>query len=175
MPNWHVVLRGPTARLAHTAEDDTGGIWRGEIEVWRGAPSWEEHPEILHAILGVQTAGGYPHGRFILHTWTLDIPERYEGLWNCGDDRRYVVMRASGGFRNWTLVLKIPLRTPDFVLQALQAGFHASVPVPVVEVASPAPRPARQRARKVSPPKPPRQPAPPAQPLTRAARAAVNL
>lgn len=176
MPDWHVRLNGPTARLAHTAEDDSGGIWSGDIELWRGAAAWDDQPEILHAILGIQTGGGYPHGRFILHTWTLDIPDRYEGLWNCGDDRRYVVLRASGGHRNWTLILKLPVRTPDFVLQAIQQAFHASVPVPVVApVVQAKARAPRQRTRRAAAPPPPRRPTAPAQPLTRTARAALNL
>lgn len=127
MPFWHVHLSpgSPVAHLVHNQTDDDGGVWSGDIEIWRGAPAWTDHPELEHAVLGIMNLA--VHADFIRHRWTFDIPDRYNDKWNCGDDREWMVLKATGGPSCWTLVLRFPKRTPQFVWTAVAEGFHAQL------------------------------------------------
>lgn len=120
MPNWHAAIRGATLHLVHSQSDDEldrPGAW--EIVLWRGAPSWDSHPELEHAALGVMLPG--LHKSYIQHAWVFDIPDRYLGAKNTGNEREWMVLR--GG--SWTIVLRFPKYTPAAVFAAVAAGFHA--------------------------------------------------
>lgn len=122
MPNWHAAIRGATLHLVHSQSDeelDRPGAW--DIVLWRGAPSWDSHPELEHAALGVMLPG--LHKSYIQHAWVFDIPDRYLGAKNIGDDREWMVLR--GG--SWTIVLRFPKYTPAAVYAAVAAGFHAQL------------------------------------------------
>lgn len=134
MPHWHSRVDGQTLRLSHIQPDETGDVWAGEVLLWRGAPSWESHPELLAAASRVSDPA--VNRDLIRHAWTWDLPETWEGFWNCGDDRRYMTLSASGGSMNWRLVLRFPRYTPPHVFAAVAAGFAA------VLQGIPAPRPA---------------------------------
>lgn len=122
MPNWHAAIRGATLHLVHSQSDeelDRPGAW--DIVLWRGAPSWDSHPELEHAALGVMLPG--LHKSYIQHAWVFDIPDRYLGAKNTGDDREWMVLR--GG--SWTIVLRFPRFAPPAVFAAVAAGFHAQL------------------------------------------------
>jgi hypothetical protein len=123
--NWYVSSQGPVAVLAHAVADDEGPIWRGEVEIVRGAPSWDSHPELDHAIKGLMNASA--HRDFVRHAWTYDLPDHYASQSNMGENRRYLLLTASGGALNWSLVLRLPRDTPQFVYAAICRGFHASL------------------------------------------------
>lgn len=122
MPNWHATVRGNVLHLVHSTPDqelDRVGAW--EIVLWRGAPSWEADPELEHAALGVMLPS--LHKGYIRHAWVFDIPDRYQGVRNTGDDRQWMTLQ--GG--SWTIVLRFPPLTPAPVFAAVAAGFHAQL------------------------------------------------
>lgn len=130
MPHWHVSFPEDAPKLVHlvhTTEDEDGPVWSGTIEIWRGAPSWRDKPELEHAMLGVINPA--IHRDFIRHQWEFDLPDRYADRWNCGEMREFATLTATGGFFNWQLVLRFPagFRTPDFVFRAIVAGFGATI------------------------------------------------
>jgi hypothetical protein len=121
---WSVYFPGGNrVDLQHTS-DETGGLWGGPVEIWRGAPSATDHPEIEHAFLRLRNLA--LHKDFIRHSWSWEIPDYYQDLKNFGDDRRYMVLSATGGMLNWTLVLRFPPRTPQFIFAAVAAAFNAT-------------------------------------------------
>lgn len=125
MPHWHSRVDGQTLRLSHIQPDETGDVWAGEVLLFRGAPSWESHPELLAAASRVSDPA--VNRDLIRHAWAWDLPETWEGFWNCGDDRRYMTLSASGGSMNWRLVLCFPRHTPPHVFAAVAAGFAAEL------------------------------------------------
>ncbi len=127
---WHVSFPAESPKLVHLLhdrEDEDGPAWSGTIEIWRGAPSWRDKPELEHAMLGV--INPVIHRDFIRHRWEFDLPDRYADRWNCGEQREFAVLTATGGDFNWQLVLRFPagFRTPDFVFKAIVAGFGATI------------------------------------------------
>lgn len=125
MPHWTVTLLGNRVHLAHWNADEEGPIWSGEVEIVRGAPAADSHPELLHAFLGIDNEA--IHAGFIRHRWTISIPDTLAGRSNLGDGRRqFVILQARGAEINWRLELKLPLFTPLFVYRALARGFHAT-------------------------------------------------
>lgn len=122
--SWHVYLEGAAVRLVHAAGDDEGPLWSGLVEIWRGAPGADSHPEIEHAFRAIEIRE--PHQDFIRHRWTWDIPDYYADAPNFGEHRRYLILQANGGALNWTLVLRLPPRAPRFVWTAICRGFNAS-------------------------------------------------
>jgi hypothetical protein len=125
MPHWHATTSGRNLHLVHTQPDEAGDVWSGVIEIWKGAPSWDSHPELQHAALGV--ADPLPHAEFIRHTWTYDLPDRWEGAWNCGDTREWMTLHGEGHLYGWDLVLRFPRLTPAFVFAAIARGFGAEL------------------------------------------------
>jgi hypothetical protein len=124
---WRVYLEGEqgrkSVRLFHDAGDD-GPLWSGLVEIWRGAPGADSHPEIEHAFRAIELPE--PHQDFIRHRWTWDIPDLWADAPNFGENRRYLVLYATGGVLNWTLVLRLPPDTPRFVWTAICRGFNAT-------------------------------------------------
>lgn len=122
MPNWHATVRGNVLHLVHSTPDeelDRVGSW--EIVLWRGAPSWDADPELEHAALGVMLPS--LHKSYIRHAWVFDIPDRYQGARNTGNDRQWMTLQ--GG--SWQIVLRFPPLTPPAVYAAVAAGFHAQL------------------------------------------------
>jgi hypothetical protein len=177
MPNWHVAVRGNVLHLVHSQADDEldrPGAW--DIVLWRGASSWDSHPELEHAALGVMLPA--LHKSYVRHAWVFDIPDWYLGKKNTGDEREWMVLR--GG--SWTIVLRFPRFAPAAVFAAVAAGFHAQLGVtPISPVLAAAISTAKTEGEKVflshlddgaGGVKPP--PAPfKTRPLTNAARAAL--
>lgn len=123
--SWFVSFPGGNAvTLKHVPDEQNREAWGGPIEVWRGTPSAADHPEIQHAFLRLQNLA--LHKDFIRHRWTWEIPDHWQDALNVGDARRYMVLRASGGAMNWTLVLRLPPRAPQFVYAAIAAAFNAT-------------------------------------------------
>lgn len=124
MPHWHVTLHGPVLHLVHSQPDeelDRVGSW--DITLWRGAPSWDSHPELEHAALGIPLPA--LHASFIRHPWRFDIPDTYVGRKNTGELREFMVL--TGG--SWTLVLQFPRQAPAEVFAAVARGFHATLDI----------------------------------------------
>lgn len=95
------------------------------MEIWRGAPAADSHPELEHAFLALDNPA--IHQAFIRHRWTWEVPDYYDGLANLGEDsRRYMILQANGAEINWTLVLRFQLRTPAFVWKAIASAFNAT-------------------------------------------------
>jgi hypothetical protein len=121
--SWRVYLEGTAVRLVHAAGDDEGPLWSGLVEIWRGAPGADSHPEIEHAFRAIEIRE--PHQDFIRHRWTWEIPDYWENAPNFGEHRRYLILQAAGGSLNWTLVLRLSPHAPRFVWTAICAGFNA--------------------------------------------------
>lgn len=124
MSNWRVRIDGRFVQLLHPA-DDEGELWSGAVEIVRGAPAADSHPELEHAFLAMDLPA--PHQAFIRHAWTYEIPETYRDLSNLGEQRRYLILRASGREVNWTLDLQLPHATPRFVYKAICRAFNATL------------------------------------------------
>lgn len=124
--SWHVTLRGNVAYLSHGIADDDGPVWAGEVELWRGAPSFDSHPEIEHALRAIMSP--IHRDEFVRHTWVYDIPDHWGGAVNAGPNhRRYLLLTASGGLINWSLTLRLPVGAPKFVWKAIAYGFKATL------------------------------------------------
>lgn len=109
-------------------------MWSGTVELFRGAPAWDYHPEIHHALKALQLPEAHhPH----LAPWKWQIPDYWQGFANVGDSRRYLLL--TGGRLNWTLVLKFSPGTPGHVYRALARAFNATQEVPH-EASRPLPR-----------------------------------
>lgn len=122
--NWHVTIRGNVVLLSHGLADEDGPVWAGEVELWRGAPAFDDHPELEHAVRAIMNP--IHRDEFVRHKWTYDIPDHWAGASNFGPNhRRYLLLTASGGLINWKLTLKLPTGTPQFVWKALAYGFKA--------------------------------------------------
>lgn len=122
---WFVAFPGGNrVDLKHLPDEESDELWGGPVEIWRGAPSATDHPEIQHAFMRLQNLA--LHRDFIRHRWTWEIPDRWQDAANFGDFRRYMVLTATGGTTNWTLVLRLPPRAPQFVYAALAAAFNAT-------------------------------------------------
>jgi hypothetical protein len=122
--NWTVTLRGKTAHLSHGIADEDGPIWVGEVELWRGAPDFEDHPEIRHALLSIMNT--LVHQEFVRVPWTYDIPDVYAGAENFGSNRRRYLL-LFGGSLSWSLELRLPVGAPQFVWKAICHGFKATL------------------------------------------------
>lgn len=158
MPNWRVRFEGRIVHLLHVA-DGNGPLWSGPVEIVRGAPSAESHPELQHAFMALDNPA--PHQDFIRHRWNYEIPDNYRGLSNLGDGRQYLILQASGGMLNWTLDLKLPLNAPRFVYKAICRAFHATLKENPMKPAGPdATNKSAQLTKGTVPP--PQMPAPPA-------------
>jgi hypothetical protein len=145
---WHVYFPGGTlVSLKHIPEGD-GELWGGSVEIWRGSPSATDHPEIQHAFMRLQNLA--LHKDFIRHRWSWEIPDRWQDAPNFGESRRYMVLTATGGMVNWTLVLRFPPRTPQFVYAAVAAAFEATSKhaEPAPERLSAKKKPATRRRKK---------------------------
>lgn len=124
--NWHVTIRGNVVLLSHGLADDDGPVWAGEVELWRGAPAFDDHPELEHAIRSIMNP--IHRDEFVRHRWTYDIPDHWAGAPNFGPNtRRYLLLTASGGLINWSLILRLPVGTPSFVWKAICYGFKAAL------------------------------------------------
>jgi hypothetical protein len=123
--NWHVTIRGNVVLLSHGLADDDGPVWAGEVELWRGAPAFDDHPELEHAIRSIMNP--IHRDEFVRHRWTYDIPDHWAGAPNFGPNhRRYLLLTASGGLINWSLTLRLPVGAPQFVWKAIAYGFKAT-------------------------------------------------
>jgi hypothetical protein len=146
---WAVYLDGATAKVAlaqrikytgvpEDADDDgfrATGTW--EVVIHRGAPAWESHPELRRGIVSVMTLGLF---KDLMRPWTWEIPAKYLGRSNEGELREFMLLR--GGSLNWTLALKFPRNTPDYVFERVALGFGATPyasPEPNREPSPPAP------------------------------------
>ena len=120
---YNVYLGERLIRIVYHPETAEGKICAGEVELHRGAPSVTDHPELQHAFMSMDNPA--VHAEFVRHRWTWELPNFYAGLPNYGDARRYLLLTASGGDLNWTLVLKVPPRTPNHVIARICSAFHA--------------------------------------------------
>lgn len=123
MSNWHVRFEGSAIRLLHNEADEDGGVWSGTVTIHRGAPSADSHPEIAHGFLCLTNP--FVHREFVRHAWSYEIPDAWGGHPNTGSARRFMVLRATGGMLNWTLVLSFPFQCPRFVFRAIARAFGA--------------------------------------------------
>lgn len=124
MPNWHVRVEGRFIRLLHNQADEEGPVWSGTVEVWRGAPGADSHPELFHAFLSIANAA--VHQEFVRHQWSYEIPDTWGGHPNYGQHRRFMILQARGGMLNWTLVLAFPLGAPQLAWRAVAKAFNAT-------------------------------------------------
>jgi len=144
---WTVHLDGATARLIFVIGDDEANSSTGAVEVvlHRGAPDWG-HPELRRGIVSVMQPGLFRH---LMRPWTREIPAKYLERPNEGEQREFMLLR--GGSLNWTLVLKFPRFTPDFVFERVALGFGATpyeAPAPKPRVAPPPPPKPKGGAKK---------------------------
>lgn len=123
---YHVYLRDLSVDIVYHPEVQGEQTWSGTVELHRGAPAVDSHPELTHAFLSI---GERPelHREFIRHRWEADIPDFYGGLPNTGESRRYLTMNASGAEINWSLVLKLPPSTPQHVFRRITQAFGATI------------------------------------------------
>lgn len=120
---WRVVARGTEIAVSHVLEDEEGPLWSGVVELWRGAPSVESDPELFHGFMAIENP--LVHQGFLLHVWNYDVPDYWGDQSNLGDEhRRYFTLRAVG---SWTLTLRLPIGTPQFVWRAIARGFKATL------------------------------------------------
>ena len=122
---YHVYLRSNSVDLVYHPDEPTGTVWAGAVELHRGAPSPDSHPELAHAFQNIAGPDSI-HREFIRHRWEVDIPALYEGLPNTGEHRRYLTLTATGGEINWSLVLKLPPGAPWHVFHAIANAFRAT-------------------------------------------------
>lgn len=123
MSSWRAYLDHQAVRIVYTPDQPGEEIWAGEVELHRGAPAVDSHPELRHAFLSIDTPE--LHGDFIRHQWTWSIPDTYEGLPNTGERRRYLMLDAHDAEMCWRLVLKLPTNTPIHVYARICAAFRA--------------------------------------------------
>jgi hypothetical protein len=143
---WTLRADGPVAFL-HWQPNEAGGeeMWTGWVRIFKGAPAWDYHPEIHHALLSLLTPG--VHASHVTD-WTWDIPPTWESVSNVGARREKMILR--GGRLNWTLVLQFSPRTPLHVMKKLAAAFKAKEKPD--EARRPASRPSVRVSRKGSNP-----------------------
>jgi len=122
---YHAYLRDLSVDVVYHPDEPSGSVWAGAVELHRGAPSPSSHPELTHAFLNIAGPDAL-HRKFIRHRWEADIPDRYEGLPNTGENRRYLTLTATGAEINWSLVLKLPPGAPRHVFHAIARAFHAA-------------------------------------------------
>lgn len=123
MPNWHCAIDGSTVRLQHSLADAEGPFWSGAVQLHRGAPSFDSHPEIAHALYSIEDPAN--HKAYVRHRWTYEVPASLDGIPNAGAARRFMVLRSQGEI-GWTLVLLMPHQCPRFVYKAVARGFGAT-------------------------------------------------
>ena len=121
---WRVYLRGRIVEVSYLPEVAGEPPWGGEIELHRGAPSVEDHPELRHAFLGIENP--QIQREHLRHGWEWDVPDTYEGHANTGDLHRFLILRAVRGELGWTLVLKFPANAPMAVWARFCHAFNAS-------------------------------------------------
>lgn len=168
---YNVYLGERLIRIVYHPETAEGKIWAGEVELHRGAPSVTDHPELLHAFMSMDNPA--VHAEFVRHRWTWELPNFYEGLPNYGPDRRYLLLTASGGDLNWSLVLKLPPRTPNHVIARICSAFHA-LPAVATQPKEVAMKPADSNDATPKPASLSPSPVPKAEPLPSAAKEGVK-
>lgn len=123
---WHVSFPpgSKTFHIVHERDDD-GPLWSGTVEIFRGSPAVDDHPEIEHAVRRIGNPALFED--FIRHRWTYSIPDAWGGRSNLGPDRAFLELQATGGVMNWTLLLKLPRNAPRFVWVRICRAFNASL------------------------------------------------
>lgn len=123
---WHVTPHQgrATFHVLHEKDDD-GPLWSGVVEIFRGTPTVDDHPEITHGIFRIASPELF--GEFIRHTWTYEIPDSWGGRSNLGRERQWLILYATGGPCCWTLTLRLPTRTPQFVWKRIAQAFNATL------------------------------------------------
>lgn len=145
---WTLRIDGATAVLHFQPDGGEGEMWTGWCRIFKGAPAWDYHPEIHHALLSLLTPDVHaPH----VTSWTWDIPPTWENVSNVGEKREKMVLR--GGRLAWTLVLQFSPRSPLFVMKSIAHAFKAK------EKPDETSRPAVPSAKRVSRKRPHSKPA----------------